>query len=80
MGRTFQPKAIWLFGSLAWGEPHLHSDVDVLVEGLGPSNALLACNVFEEKVAARVDFIRLEDASQKLVTRVRQSGTLLYES
>ena len=27
----FQPEAVILFGSYAWGRPHQHSDVDLLV-------------------------------------------------
>src|SRR6185436_16182882 len=32
--RTFGATEVWLFGSLAWGEPHEGSDVDLLVEGM----------------------------------------------
>jgi predicted nucleotidyltransferase len=69
---------VWLFGSLAWGEAHVASDVDLLVEGL-PSEAWgLACGLAEAKVGAPVDVVRVEDAPPELVARIREQGILLH--
>jgi predicted nucleotidyltransferase len=69
---------VWLFGSLAWGEAHAGSDVDLLVEGLPSEAWSVACALAEAVVQAPVDLIRVEEASPELVARVRDRGVLLH--
>lgn len=76
--RTFGATNVWLFGSLAWGEPHGETDVDLLVEGLAPSSWGEAVRAVERHLAGtHVDVVRLEDAPPSLVERVRAEGTRL---
>lgn len=63
------------FGSLATGkEPHMGTDIDLATEGLGES-ALgeIALELLGE-VPARVDLVRLEDASDSLRRRISREG------
>lgn len=68
---------VWLFGSLAWGEPHLRSDVDLFVEGLDGGALSAAYRAAEDAVGAPVDLVRAEEASPGLAERVRAEGVLL---
>lgn len=69
---------VWLFGSLAWGEPHGASDVDLLVGGI-PDAAWpeLAREVERRLSGARVDLVRVEEADEALVDRVSAEGIRL---
>ena len=73
----FGAKRVWLFGSLAWGEPHEASDVDLLVEGLAEGLARAAERRVGQLVSAGVDLVRVEDAPPGLADRVRREGALL---
>lgn len=76
--RTFGATNVWLFGSLAWGEPHSETDVDLLVEGIAPQSWGEAVRAIERHLAgSHVDAVRLEDAPPSLVERVRAEGTRL---
>lgn len=69
---------VWLFGSLAWGEPHRDSDVDLLVEGVSRERWPEAARAVEQRLAgARVDVLRAEDAPASLCDRVRAEGVRL---
>ena len=72
-------RRVWLFGSLAWGEPHGRSDVDLLVEGVPASAGLDALGIAEEALGVSVDVLRAEDAPHSLVSRVRREGVLLRD-
>jgi predicted nucleotidyltransferase len=72
-------RCVWLFGSLAWGDLHEESDVDVLVEGLPAERWEAAAAFLEEAVGVPVDLIRSEEAPASLVERVRCSGRRLHE-
>lgn len=70
--------SVWLFGSLAWGEPHPDSDVDLLVEGVSPASWPEAVRVIERRLTGtRVDVLRSEDAPPLLNDRVRAEGIRL---
>lgn len=69
---------VWLFGSLAWGEAHAASDVDLLVEGLPAEQWSTACAIVERDVEAAVDLVRMEEAAPELVSRVRSQGVMLH--
>lgn len=73
----FGARRVWLFGSLAWGEPHEASDVDLLVEGLAVGSARAAERRVGQLVSAGVDLVRVEDAPPGLADRVRREGTVL---
>jgi len=76
--RGFGATGIWLFGSLAWGEPHQGSDVDLLVEGVPAATWADAVRAVERLFAgAHVDALRAEDAPRSLVDRVGAGGIRL---
>lgn len=67
----------WLFGSLAWGDPHPSSDVDLLVEGLEPRDACRAEHRLATIIDGPFDLVLVQEAPSSLVTRVREDGILL---
>src|SRR4051794_38876647 len=76
--RGFGSTGVWLFGSLAWGEPHQGSDVDLLVEGVPAADWPGAVREVEGLFAgAHVDALRAEDSPRPLVDRVGAEGTRL---
>jgi predicted nucleotidyltransferase len=75
----YAAKRVWLFGSLAWGEIDEHSDVDLLVEGLGDDRWDAASALLEERIGVPVDLVRVEEADASLVERVKHDGLLLHE-
>jgi uncharacterized protein len=74
--RRFGASRVWLFGSLAWGEPHAGSDVDRLVDGIPAARFAEALRQIERSLpGAQVDLLRSEDAPASLGERVRREGT-----
>ena len=79
------PPCAWLFGSLARGTGHAHSDVDVAVLlGHVPPATLSGAGLslggrLEERLGREVDLIVLDRAPVDLVHRVLRDGTLLYD-
>lgn len=69
---------VWLFGSLAWGEPHQASDVDLLVEGVAADAWLAAIKTVEDAIEAPADVLRAEDAPASLRLRVAKEGRLIH--
>ena len=65
--------AVWLFGSYAWGQPSLASDLDVLVDGDADELAWRLGNV-EGLRHLTVDAWRLEAAPPELVRRAQADG------
>lgn len=64
-----------LFGSLASGaEPHEDSDVDLAVRGMSQAAVELACLELGAWLGARVQLVRLEDASAELAGLVARFG------
>jgi predicted nucleotidyltransferase len=70
-------RRVILFGSLAWAEPHPHSDVDVAVEGLGPERFFVARAELERTLEEPVDLITLEGCSATLRERILSEGRLI---
>lgn len=69
---------VWLFGSLAWGEPHERSDADLMVEGVPAASWPDAVRAVERLFAgAHVDALRSEDSPRPLVDRVGAGGIRL---
>ena len=79
IARRYGARRIWLFGSLAWGEAHSGSDVDLLVEGLASAEWSAATACAEEICGVPVDLVRVEEAPASLAERVRTEGILLHE-
>jgi predicted nucleotidyltransferase len=66
-------RRVWLFGSYAWGQPGLRSDLDLMVEGDANEVAYSvgrACGL-------EVHALRVEDASTVLRARCEAEGMLL---
>jgi uncharacterized protein len=90
IGRKFQPEKILLFGSYAYGEPSLDSDVDILIiipfEGRNPEKATEIW--LETKPDFPVDVMvrKPEEINHRLelgdpfIHEIFQNGILLYES
>ena len=76
--RGFGATCVWLFGSLAWGEPHESSDVDLLVEGVPAASWRDAIREVERLLGGvHVDALRSEDSPRTLIDRVRAGGIRL---
>ena len=67
-------RRVWLFGSLAWGEPHEGSDVDLFVEGLDAARRSEAERRLECLIEGPFDLVREEDAPPGLAERVHREG------
>ncbi len=74
-------RRVWLYGSLAEGGFHEHSDIDLVVEGLPPGSAPFRAGAELDELARpfSVDLVPLEDARPTVRARVLQRGQLLYD-
>lgn len=70
---------VFLFGSLATGDIHPHSDVDLAVEGIPPKDVDGFAARLLWKVDADVQVVGIEDASPSLRDRILRDGVLLYD-
>ena len=68
---------VWLFGSLAWGEPDGTADLDLAVEGLPPERYFPALNALLDAAPGAVDLVRLEEAPAGLRERILREGTVV---
>jgi predicted nucleotidyltransferase len=68
---------VWLFGSLASGQPTAESDVDLAVEGLASDAYFNALADLMAVFGGPVDLVRLEEASESLRDRVSAEGRAL---
>ncbi|MEZ4265729.1 MAG: nucleotidyltransferase domain-containing protein [Myxococcota bacterium] len=68
---------VLLFGSLASGDVHATSDVDIAVEGLQPVAYFDALSDLMDVFEVRVDLVRLETASPSLRERIEAEGQTL---
>lgn len=66
---------VWLFGSFAWGEPDVHSDVDLLVENLRAVDAF--AYLVSKECGVQVHAVSLTDAPETLVDRAMAEGVPL---
>ena len=67
-------RSLRLFGSLARGEAHAHSDIDLAVEGLAPTRYFEALADVMRLGRGPVDLLRIEDAPASLRDRVAVEG------
>ncbi|MEW6745470.1 MAG: nucleotidyltransferase domain-containing protein [Planctomycetota bacterium] len=63
-----------LFGSLANNTPSESCDVDLAVEGLDPGQYFQALADLLHAFMTPVDLVRLEEASETLLERIRSEG------
>ena len=70
---------VWLFGSLAWGDPDDASDIDLAVQGLSEERYFRALGAVLARAPVRVDLVRMEEAQPSLRDRVLDAGILLEE-
>lgn len=73
----FGATSITLFGSLAAGEAHERSDIDLAVEGLASEDYFRALASLLEVAPCPVDLVCLEDAPESLRALVRDEGEVL---
>jgi predicted nucleotidyltransferase len=76
----FGVNEVWLFGSLAWGAPDAHADIDLAVTGLAPQDCFPALTALLAAAPASVDLVRLEDAPPALCERVARDGRRLTDA
>ena len=89
---VLQPEVIYLYGSHAYGQPHVDSDVDLLVvvreSSLAPHQRARCvyrglrglCFPAEVKVITRAEFERRAQWLCSIESTVRVKGKVLYES
>lgn len=63
-----------LFGSLARGDVHAESDVDLFVEGLAATRHFEAMAFASSRLGVQVDLVRADDAPESLTERVGAEG------
>ncbi|MCL0062231.1 nucleotidyltransferase domain-containing protein [Thermodesulfovibrionales bacterium] len=90
--RTYNPQAIYLFGSYAWGNPDEQSDLDLLVvveksdekpykrpvKGIAALRGLMVAN--DILVFTIEEFNQLTDDISTLCYKIKQEGVKLYEA
>jgi predicted nucleotidyltransferase len=76
--RDFGVSRVVLFGSLARGEAHLESDVDLLVEGIAPSKLFEAAAMLSSQLQADVDLVPAEAARPLVLERAAAEGRVLH--
>jgi predicted nucleotidyltransferase len=72
-------RRVWLFGSLAWGETHETSDIDLAVEGLPLEELGRAQGELLLAAPCKLDLVRLEEVPEAFASRIRQWGIVLDE-
>lgn len=77
---NFDLEAIFLFGSLAWGNTWtIDTDIDLAVRGLAPQQYLTAIGFLERESNFKIDLVQLENTPDYLHHRILSEGKLLYE-
>lgn len=80
---SFQPIAVYLFGSMATGSARADSDVDLAflpAESVKPLDCFNAAQELAELLGREVDLVDLSQASTVLAKEVLRTGCLLAES
>lgn len=73
----FGARRIWLFGSLAQGNPSPNCDVDIAVEGVQSNQFFEALAELMQLFGVRVDLVAMEKAPPSLRQRIFAEGTEL---
>ncbi|MGH7899137.1 MAG: nucleotidyltransferase family protein [Candidatus Binatia bacterium] len=80
LGDRYGARRVILAGSLARGEFHRGSDIDLAVEGLPTGELFRAGAALEESARGlEVDLVPIESASPEYVARLEREGITLYE-
>jgi predicted nucleotidyltransferase len=81
LAERYGVRRVWLYGSLAEGGFHEHSDIDLAAEGFPPGSALFRAGAELEELARpfTVDLVPLEDARPSVQAHILQAGELLYD-
>ncbi len=74
----FGATAVALIGSLARGEQHGHSDIDLVVSGLAAASLWKAGAKLDRAAGVHVDLIPWEDATSELRQVVMREGEILH--
>ncbi len=89
---TYQPLAIYLFGSYAWGKPHAESDIDLMLvvpEGIEPTFELRRKgNRALAGIGFTVDFLfnspssfnNLAEHPSSLEYKIKKEGKIVYDA
>ncbi len=80
VAREFGATRVFLFGSVAWGGVHAHSDVDLGVEGILPKDVDGFAARLLWNVDADVQVVAIEDAPAGLRDRILRDGLLIYDA
>lgn len=75
--RDFGATEVVLFGSLAEGDAHAASDVDLAVRGIPAARYFEALARASELLGCDVDLVELETARPSLRARIEESGEVL---
>jgi predicted nucleotidyltransferase len=67
----------WLIGSLAWGGFGVRSDVDVVVEGLTPREAMELELALVRRLGLPVDLLRFEELPEPFRARIQREGVMV---
>lgn len=78
--KNFGVEAIYLFGSLAWGDIFTpETDIDLAVAGLPAARYLEALSFLERISDFPIDLVDLNNVSEEFSRRIVTEGKLLYE-
>ena len=78
--KGYGARKVILFGSIARGEAHSWSDIDVACEGLAPEKFFKALGEILSELGENVDVVDLGDVRHSFRSRIEREGILLYES
>jgi uncharacterized protein len=90
LATTYQPLTIYLFGSYAWGEPHIDSDLDFLIVLNDEIPLNLALHIKGKQVLKDLDistdivinhklfFSERAEHPSTLQHKIKQEGKLVY--
>jgi predicted nucleotidyltransferase len=70
-------RRVVLFGSMATGQPHPDSDLDLAVEGLAPEHHFAAMADLMEALGCTLDLVRTKEAPLSLAQRIAEEGRTL---
>jgi len=77
---NFDVEAIYLFGSLAWGDTWTkETDIDLAVRGLPGKQLFQAVTFLERQSDFPIDVVDLDGLSDYLRQRIQKEGKVLYE-
>lgn len=80
IGARFGASRVFLFGSLAWGEGHEGSDIDLGVEGVQPERRTACAAALSMALPLPVDVLSLEELPEPFRRRILEQGLVVYEA